>query len=186
MTRKTQEAYTHLFQYINTEIIVLHPHSFMTDYEVVMRNALRFVWPEAQMAGCWFHFCQAVKRHGSQIGGFLMAARKNTDTAKVYYQILCLPLLPAAYITDAFNLIRMKASAAHGDLFDTFMDYVERQWIKKVNFYLHRSPHLLSIFIFVLIVFFPFHFFLGGAAQYLGRRPSNANHGLTRGLQLRP
>lgn len=133
MTRKTQEAYTHLFKYIDAEIIKLQPTSFMTDYEVAMRNALRSVFPEAQLSSCWFHYCQAVKRHGSQIGGFLMTARNNTETAKVYYQILCLPLLHADHILEVFKVIRMEAKSAHDTLFDKFMEYMERQWMLKVN-----------------------------------------------------
>lgn len=82
MSRKTEEAYIHLFEYLKT-ICDFQPISFMTDYEVAMRNALRTVFPEAQFYSCWFHFCQAVKRHGSQIGGFLVAARNNTETSKV-------------------------------------------------------------------------------------------------------
>lgn len=142
MTRKTQEAYTHLFQCIEAEIINLEPTSFMTDYEVAMRNALRVVFPEAQLSSCWFHYCQAVKRHGSQIGGFLMAARKNTETAKVYYQILCLPLLPADYILDVFSIIRMEAKSAHGDLFDKFMSYMDRQWMKKVDRFIEIEKNI--------------------------------------------
>lgn len=97
-----------------------------------MRNALTTVFPQTQLRSCWFHFCQAVKRHASQIEGFLIAARKNTETAKVYYQMLCLPLLPAQHILEVFKMLRMEAKTIHGNLFDKFMDYVEHQWMKKV------------------------------------------------------
>lgn len=157
MSRKTEQAYTHLFQCINAEIIDLQPTSFMTDYEVAMRNALRHVYPDAQMFSCWFHFCQAVKRHGSQIGGFLLAARSNTESSKIYYQLLCLPLLPPEHIVNVFKMIKMEAKAVHGHLFDTFLDYYERQWIKKVNthtrffcspFSLHfNNNHFVLIFV---------------------------------------
>lgn len=115
MTRKTQAAYTHLFRCIDDEILPLNPSSFMTDYEVAMRNALGTVYPEAQMYGCWFHFCQAVKRHASQIGGFLVAARSNNESAEIYYDLLCLPLLPPQYIINVFNLIKMESKNKHGD-----------------------------------------------------------------------
>lgn len=80
MTRKTTVAYTHLFRYIKDELIDLKPTSFMTDFEVAMRYAIRIVYPGAKMFTCCFHFCQAVKRHGSQLGKVLTTVRKNTET----------------------------------------------------------------------------------------------------------
>lgn len=93
MSRKTQESYTHLF--IKAHIFDLKPTSFMTDYERAMRNGLHAVWPDAGMFACWFHYCQAIKKHASQIPQFMTIARSDGDRIKLYYEIMCLPLLPA-------------------------------------------------------------------------------------------
>lgn len=103
MTRKTEATYTHLFKCIEAEILALNAFSFMTDYEVAMRNALGIVYFDAKLFSCWFHFCQSVKRHGSQIDGFMLAARSNTKSAKLYYELLCLPLLPPEHIMNVFS-----------------------------------------------------------------------------------
>lgn len=128
MKRPTEEAYTHLIQYINTELIDIQPASIMTDYEVAMRNALRLAYPNANMNGCWFYHCQAVKQHGSQIAGFMAVARKNTKSAQIYYQLLCLPLLPANEIITVFMDIKNEAKEQFGSLFDPFFHYYEKQW----------------------------------------------------------
>lgn len=143
MTRKTEKAYTHVLRCIEDEICPLNPSSFMTDYEVAMRNALGSMYPQAKLYGCWFHFCQGVKRHASQIGGFMLAARSNNKAAKAYYELLCLPLLPAEYIQNAFNLIRMENQNQHGETFEQFVDYYERQWLKKVCTFAYT--HTISI-----------------------------------------
>lgn len=135
MSRKTTESYKQLLNYIKNEIIDLKPTSFMTDYEVAMRKAVRAVHPYTKMFTCWFHFCQAVNRHGSQIRGFLMTARSSTETSSIYYQLMCL-----RHIISVFNMIQMEAKQAHGKKFDEFLKYYEKQWIKK------EGPHRISVF----------------------------------------
>lgn len=132
MTRKTQACYEHLFKCIELEIVALQPQSFMTDYETAMRNGLATVYPTAKLFGCWFHFCQAVKRHGSQLTGFMAAVRDDRDKAKIYFHLLCLPLLPANLIEITFKAIKLEATMKYGKLFETFFKYYESQWIKKV------------------------------------------------------
>lgn len=132
MSRKTQRCYEHLFNCIRTEIVHLKPATVVTDYEVAMRNALAKIFPTAQLVSCWFHFCQAVKRHGSQLGGFLLAARASSECSKIYYQLMCLPLLPAEHIMPTYTAIKLEAQVM-GNTFDLFLDYFEKQWLRKVN-----------------------------------------------------
>lgn len=133
MTRKTQAIYTHLFQTIEKDVVQLRPESFMTDFEIAMRNGLRIVYPTAQLFSCWFHFCQAVKRHASQINGIMAAVHDSPEKAKIYYHLLCLPLLPADKIIAAFNEIKLEAKVKFGSTFDEFVEYYEYQWIQSVS-----------------------------------------------------
>lgn len=180
MSQKTEEAYTHLLQYIESEIISLRPTSFMTDYEEAMRNAIRKTYPGTQLYGCWFHFCQAVKRHGSQLrSGFMVAMRNNAESAKLYYELLCLPLLPHQYIINVFNIIKQEARFNHGKLFDEFIDYYERQWLfKKVT---HTRAHTHDS------ISFQFNLFLYAdhwANSYFCSGSTDAHYRLSGGLQL--
>lgn len=113
----------------------LKARSFMTDFEKAMRGALREVHPVALFYTCWFHFTQAVKRHASEIGGSVMGhIRSNTPLAKIYYQLMCLPLLPAVEIEPTFYLVKQETIAEHGNVFNQFFRYFERQWLRAVSF----------------------------------------------------
>lgn len=147
MSHKTEKAYIHLMNYIESDIISLRPTTFMTDYEEAMRNAIRKTYPDTQLYGCWFHFCQAVKRHGSQLrSGFMLTMRNDIDSAKLYYELLSLPLLPPQYILNVFNLIKQEAKSKFGKLFDEFIHYYERQWLFKKVTHTRTIPyHFISI-----------------------------------------
>uniref|UniRef100_A0A0K8V589 MULE transposase domain-containing protein n=1 Tax=Bactrocera latifrons TaxID=174628 RepID=A0A0K8V589_BACLA len=56
MSKKSQETYTHLFQYIKLNILDLHPHTVVSGFEISMRNAFKIVFPTSKMVGFWFHF----------------------------------------------------------------------------------------------------------------------------------
>lgn len=106
--------------------------SFMTDYEVAMRNALRSCFPESSFFACWFHFCQACKRHASKIPGFVLKLRANETALNIYCRLLCLPLLPAVNIEAAFRNLQTEAANCDARLFRRFIAYFESQWIQKV------------------------------------------------------
>lgn len=135
MTRKTEECYKHLFRYIDSNIVKLCLQSFMTDYEVAMRNALAEVYPTAQLFACWLHFCQAVKKHASQIVGLVPTVRESNETAKIYYCSMCLPLLPPELIEEAYTQIKLEAQMKFGDKLDKFFDYFHRQWMLRVRMF---------------------------------------------------
>lgn len=170
MTRKLEKSYEHLFRYIDAHILELKPTSFMTDFERAMRNALRTVWPAAEQFTCWFHYCQAIKRHASQIPEFLSIARSEAKTIRIYYDVMCLPLLPAASIKIAFEELKMEAAAKHGTLYTKFMRYVESQWIKKVSINRSIEPNAFlfldkSLFLFS-VSFSPLYVCVGRAGKY--------------------
>ncbi|XP_046806253.1 uncharacterized protein LOC124419743 [Lucilia cuprina] len=63
MDKKTKKAYEGVFQYIKHNIFDMDPAVFITDYEHALRNSLRTVFPNARNVGCWFHYCQAIRRN---------------------------------------------------------------------------------------------------------------------------
>lgn len=134
MSRKSQAAYDHAFEYLNKNVFKLSSvASFTTDYEVAMRNALRDMNPTAKMYACHFHFCQAGKRKASQIIGFVDMIRSDNRAASIYYRLLYLPLLPAIYIKDAFESLQNEAFTLNRSGFKKYFAYFEKQWIVKVN-----------------------------------------------------
>lgn len=155
MTNKTEAIYRHVFMYIAENIFDMNCKSFMTDYETSMRNALHFVYPEAQLFACWFHFCQACRKRVSMLK-MMPDISAEDQLRRLYYKFLCIPLLPAEKIVEAFRLLSLEARAVDIHLFSEFLLYFENQWIKKVSsfflfcFIKFRTDNLL-IYFFVMI-----------------------------------
>lgn len=149
MSHKSEAAYKHVLQFIKENISDLKCIKFSTDYETAMRNALADAFPEAQGVACWFHFTQAVKRYASQIPEFFkyVQAEGNEEAQKIYYKLLCLPLLPAKHIVATFDALKREAFDLNKTQFSRFMSYYRRQWILKVSLYilfmhLHKYYHI--------------------------------------------
>lgn len=133
MSRKTEACYTHLFENIKKNIFNLDANSFMTDYELAMRSAIRKIFPNASVFACWFHLCQAVKRKANAIPGFVQSLRSDKGAMEIYGKYLCLPLLPAPQITQAFGTLKAESEIYDAALFRPFNKYYEKQWINKVR-----------------------------------------------------
>lgn len=134
MSKKTQAAYEAVFEYIDEHIFKLSEcASFTTDYEIAMRNGCRSICPRAKLYACHFHFCQACKKRGTQTDGFVKLIRSNKQAESIYYRLMCLPLLPADYINDAFESIVTEANAIKPNIpMKKFLAYYRKQWIQKV------------------------------------------------------
>lgn len=131
MSRKTTVAYAHIFNYIENNIITLRCHSMMTDYEVAFRKALRELHTDIVLNGCWFHFCQAIRRKAMTIK-VLSALLRTGDvtTKKLFFKFMALPLLPANKIEEGFQLLKIET--AEIPEFQEFVDYFDKQWMQKV------------------------------------------------------
>lgn len=133
MTRKTEECYTHILQFIDANIFPLKCKSFMTDFEIGMRNALRTLYPGSEFFTCWFHLTQAAERNLSKISVLVKLIQTNGDARKIYKKLLALPLLPADRIVAAFHKLKIQA-LSNFKQFKPFLVYFERQWLQRVSF----------------------------------------------------
>lgn len=57
MTRRTSAAYIAVLREVRDHL-GLTPGNVMSDYEAPLQSAIRVIFPDAQMRGCWFHFTQ--------------------------------------------------------------------------------------------------------------------------------
>lgn len=135
MTRKTEECYRHIFKYIDKYIISLQCKSFMSDFELPMRNALKSVYPNAEYNTCWFHLTQAAKKNMSKLSTLSKLIRRDEEARTIYKKLLALPLLPADLIVDAFHKLKTLALSKFKQ-FKTFLAYFERQWLQRVIVFL--------------------------------------------------
>lgn len=107
-TRRTTECYSDVFRFIESNIFKLEANEFMTDFEGGLRKSIEEQYPRANLRGCWFHFCEAVRRNAKRFG--LSALFKDDIEAKLIFKsLLCIPLLPENLIIDGYNQIKKRA-----------------------------------------------------------------------------
>lgn len=143
MTRKTEVCYQHIFKYIDENVFSLQCKSFMTDFELAMRNALKSIYPNCEHNTCWFHQTQAAKQNMMKLRPLSKLIRTNDEARTIYKKLLALPLLPADLIVDAFHKIKTLALSKFKQ-FKTYLAYFERQWLQRV----------ISSFVAVFFLFF--------------------------------
>lgn len=139
MTKKTQAAYLHLLRTID-KTWKFNPVSVTTDFEKALRNALRSVYPNTQLIGCWFHYAQALRRKVKKIAGFAKFLKETPGAKKLYQKFVNLPLIRSDKISLAVALFKKEASV-YGSRFTTFINYFEDEWMKKVG------PDLFCVFL---------------------------------------
>lgn len=133
MNRRTKTAYEAVFEFINSKVFDLSgTKTFVTDFELAMRNALSEKYPLASFTACHFHFAQAVRRNATKINGLLDFIRKNELAKKTYYKMMYLPMLPPGHIDIIFNtILKEDVKTINNRKFDKFFGYYRRQWIVK-------------------------------------------------------
>ncbi|XP_070072587.1 uncharacterized protein [Drosophila takahashii] len=134
MNKKNKKCYEELLQYIKENVFDLEPSKIITDYEAAMRKAIRNVYPTVKTVGCWFHFCQALRRNMSKRKSLLEFIRNSKLASSDFHKILALPLLPLYLIESVFHEIKIRIFMfdVNND-FRNFLTYFDKQWIKKVG-----------------------------------------------------
>lgn len=133
MTRRTAQCYIDVFNLIENKVLKLNPTEFMTDFEGGLRKAIENLYPHAALRGCWFHFCQALRKNALRFG--LNSLLKEEPEAKLILKaLMCLPLLPENRILEGYWHIKHSA-VENGFMhaFRKFFNYFESYWIVKVE-----------------------------------------------------
>lgn len=102
MTRRTKAAYTALFHFVQREVCRLDVVSFISDFEVPLRQALELVFPGKPSRGCWFHYKKAIRAKMSQTAEFSALLREHDDARRDYFKLQSLALLPAHMISAEY------------------------------------------------------------------------------------
>ena len=105
MESKLEGLYTAVLDKIWTRLAALRPALIHCDFERGLINAIEAACDGGQVSGCWFHFCQAVKRKVGSEGLFAEANknRKLKDWTRNFYP---LALLPANRMRDGWEWVR--------------------------------------------------------------------------------
>lgn len=139
MTRRTTEAYVSALKYVHTYLIPLFGKGFIIDFEKAMRSALRRVVPNVKVIGCWFHFCQAVRRKAASMKNLFELIRTDSEVNLFFRRFQCLALLPGEHIEETFMKLSRDALKI-SEHFGNFIDYFHEEWIVRV------TPRHFSVF----------------------------------------
>lgn len=100
--------------------------SYKCDYEIAAINAIREVYPEIKVKGCYYHFLNAV---------FRMSKKLNFNETHLGRKItqLCtsLALLPPNLIPEAY--LAIYEIAPETEVSQKFLDYFNNQWIQTIT-----------------------------------------------------
>lgn len=119
--RMTQSTYEAFFRVVR-QILPLNYNqlTIITDYERGLMNAVRIVFPDIKLQGCWFHFCQSVIRYCKRsMNSLFHLFQTSVEAATVLRMVLALPHLPAEP--------QMNCSFTMFDGFRIIVDYVNQQ-----------------------------------------------------------
>jgi hypothetical protein len=145
MSHCTVDEYTVLFSSINKlfEREKLGPPKviqMMLDFEKATWKALKSIYSGVDLVGCFFHWCQAVRKRMDQEG--LAKSTTSSEDRRMCRLLLALPLLPHQFIKRSFDSIMSQAT---GPLL-AVCAYMDRQWISsKVH-----PPENWSVFLLVI------------------------------------
>ncbi|KAL0868257.1 hypothetical protein ABMA27_007788 [Loxostege sticticalis] len=133
LPNKNQDTYLRLFN-IMKSVLKINITNFKCDYELGIMNAVKTVYPDAQITGCYFHYQKAIWKKAKELN---LTNRK--ETRQIIRKIAILPLLPAENIPEGCQkLTEIIENESLLPLFETFLKYFAKQWYPRMN------PSLLS------------------------------------------
>jgi len=150
MTRRTQVAYLPIMEMLKTQYNI-KVNSAMSDFEPALRNAIRQVYPDVILLGCWFHFLQvniflsevffkffikrsfqAVIRHIKNVLKHSAYMKSDTLAKVTVRRLLSLPLLPVDQTAGGFDAIRQTVNDDNVNL-QRILVHFNDEWMIKVG-----------------------------------------------------
>ncbi|XP_065318870.1 uncharacterized protein LOC135926865 [Gordionus sp. m RMFG-2023] len=127
---KNRGTYIELFQIIlqfcSMKNIRFNPRFGQTDYEAAAISALRFVFPNMSIKGCFFHYSQALWRK-CQALGLVSGYLHNTTIHQVVRRMTTLPFCKEEHISEV--RASCHALSAEYPLLKNFMEYMDFTWL---------------------------------------------------------
>ena len=106
MSAKNEQLYTAVISAVRTNIPKFNPSIVICDFETAPRNAFKFVFPYANIVGCWFHCTKAVYNKVQKLGlGKLY--RVNKEFKNWIHLLMSLPFLPEEEIRPTYLAIHL-------------------------------------------------------------------------------
>ena len=133
MNNKSEMLYRNVLKFIDRKFNI-EPHRVMCDYEKALRNAVKFTWNQSSLLGCWFHYCQCLRRKFQSINGMYSLVSTNSKAKKIFQMFLKLPLLPKQSIEKGFDfIIQYQHQHKLSEKFLTFNAYFKTIWLNRYS-----------------------------------------------------
>ena len=99
---KSQTTYSNLLEQLKSLKHDLAPKTIMIDFEKAMINSLQLAFPQTEIKGCYFHFCQSIYRK-IQSNGFNQRYLEDKEFSIAMKMIAALALVPACDVEKSFE-----------------------------------------------------------------------------------
>lgn len=123
MEKKTFTSYDTIFQQLRFLMPSVEVVKLMTDYEAATRKALKKHFPNARIAGCFFHYVQAMVKSTKRFG--LRRDERFQDAIK---KLCHLALLPNECVLAGFESIDASVRTIGSTRWERFRKYWLKQW----------------------------------------------------------
>ncbi|XP_022160602.1 uncharacterized protein LOC111026774 [Myzus persicae] len=140
MSRKTERAYTALFNKVLSIVPEWQPQTIIVDFERAAIAAIRTIFPNTTIRGCWFHSSQAVWRKVANIG-LIEICSNHRGAYDTVHMLMALPLLPTNSIAEGFETVRaynienvQSLISNNNDYnFTLLFEYYRSTWLAGIN-----------------------------------------------------
>ena len=141
MTGKDEELYEAIMINIRSLLPELNPTSSMSDWESAPRNALKIVYPNTLILGCWFHFTQRIWSEVQKFG-LVKTFKENNEFASYIRKLMSVPFLPASLIQPTYSFLQLPTNliASETVKLERISKYFKKRWLTQIR------PEELSIF----------------------------------------
>lgn len=129
MTHRTRQLYICVFAFFRDGLNLI-PGSFMGDFEIPSREAVRCVWANCLVFGCSFHHAQAIIRKAKKLDGLKQVFMKDKLANITFRMFLALKYLPAELIDEGLTeILNYQQENGLTKKFHTFNKYFQRTWM---------------------------------------------------------
>lgn len=127
LPNKKKETYVRMLQMILREVPDWKPETINIDFEASAVAALRDVFPDAKIQGCYFHFTQCLWRKVQDVG-LVTLYSENEEIRKHIRMCAALAFLKPEDIDEGWIIIQ--ETAPRDAKLAEFFDYFIEQWME--------------------------------------------------------
>ena len=104
----------------------IKPNEILTDFEIVIIQAIQLVFPSTTVKGCYFYFTQSINRKINTMG-LQTLYRQDAGMNQFIRKTAALAFIPADLVLLGWSMVKSMAPIRHE--IPEFMEYFEDTWL---------------------------------------------------------